>query len=126
MATFGLGTYYVDLYDERTLVAMKLSALLGRTAVRDVCDLDLLLPIHLPSNSLIEWAIQHAGVFFADAPQLLEAKLVSMDWSLFQTQMIADSQLMLRISKDTWGEMKARVGSCLTQLLLRQVQAGDL
>jgi hypothetical protein len=49
-----------------------------------------------------------------------------MDWSLFQTQMIADSQLMLRISKDTWEEMKARVGSCLTQLLLRQVQAGDL
>ena len=126
VATFGLGTYYVDLYDERTLVAMKLSALLGRTAVRDVCDLDLLLPTHLPSPALVDWAIQHAGVSAADAPTLLTAQLTSMDWTLFQTQMIADENLMSKTSSDTWEDMKARVGSTLTEVLLSHRQHQDV
>jgi predicted nucleotidyltransferase component of viral defense system len=53
LAAYGIGTYYVDLYDEGTLVAMKLAALLDRTATRDVCDLDQLLPAHVPGPALI-------------------------------------------------------------------------
>jgi predicted nucleotidyltransferase component of viral defense system len=117
VSAYGLGTYFVDLYDERTLVAMKLAALLGRTAVRDVCDLDLLLPTYIPGGKLIDWALQHAGVSPFAASNAVKEKLASMHWSLFETQMLADSALMSRMDAASWQQMRVRVGKSLISIL---------
>ncbi len=117
MAAFGIGTYYVDLYDERTLAAMKLAALLGRTAVRDVWDLDLLLPLHPPGTPLIAWALEYSGVTAHDASRVVMDRLGSMDWNLFRTQMLADERAMATMRESSWAEMRARVGRILGDLL---------
>ncbi len=116
-ATFGLGTFYVDLYDEGTLVAMKLAALLGRTAARDVYDLDLLLPAHVPGPSLIDWALDHAAVTPAEASHRVQQKLDSMDWDLFRTQMLIDPAVLERFDEARWQEMKNRVQRALADIL---------
>lgn len=117
VAAYGLGTFYVDLYDEGTLAAMKLAALLQRTAVRDVYDLDLLLSAHPPGPSLIDWALEHAGLAAPEALRQLQHKLASMDWSLFRSQMLIDPIVLERFEKDTWEDMKSRVQRALTGLL---------
>jgi hypothetical protein len=117
VSAFGLGTYYIDLYDEATLVAMKLAALLGRTAARDVTDLDLLLPKHRPGGGLIEWALAHARVDPSDAARAAEEKLASMSYEFFRTEMLADAELLKRIDEAEWDAMRARVGRELADLL---------
>ena len=117
VAAYGLGTFYVDLYDESTLAVMKLAALLGRTAVRDVYDLDLLLPAHPPGPSLIEWALEHAGLAPKDASWRVQHQLTSMDWNLFRTQMLIDPAVLDRFEETTWEDMKGRVQRALTSLL---------
>ncbi|HEV2270466.1 MAG TPA: nucleotidyl transferase AbiEii/AbiGii toxin family protein [Steroidobacteraceae bacterium] len=117
VAAFGLGTFYVDLYDESTLAAMKLAALLERTAVRDVYDLDLLLPAHPPGPSLIEWALEHAGLAQPDALRRVQHQLTSMDWNLFRSQMLIDPAVLDRFEETTWEDMKGRVQRALTSLL---------
>jgi hypothetical protein len=117
VAAFGIGTYYVDLYDERTLAAMKLAALLGRTAVRDVWDLDLLLPLHAPATPLIAWALEHSGVTAHDASKAVMARLASMDWNLFETQMLADDRAMATMRESSWAETRGRVGRMLGDVL---------
>lgn len=117
VAAYGLGTFYVDLYDESTLAAMKLAALLERTAVRDVYDLDLLLPAHPPSPSLIGWALEHTGLAPRDALRRVQGQLTSMDWNLFRSQMLIDPAVLERFEKTTWEDMKGRVQSALTGLL---------
>lgn len=117
VSAFGLGTYYVDLYDEATLVAMKLAALLGRTAARDVTDLDLLLPKHRPGGGLIQWALAHARVDPPDAARAAEEKLESMSYEFFRTEMLADAELLKRIDETEWDAMRARVGRELANLL---------
>jgi hypothetical protein len=117
VSAFGLGTYYVDLYDEKTLVAMKLAALLGRTAARDVTDLNLLLPNHQPSGALIEWALAHAQVEPSDASRLVGEKLEAMGYDFFKTEMPADSELLGRIAEAEWQATRARVRSKLGDLL---------
>ncbi len=124
VASFGLGTYYVDLYEEKTLVAMKLAALLGRTTTRDVCDLDLLLPSHLPERKLIDWTLSHASVTPDQSSQAVREKLASMAWTLFQTQMLGDSALLERITEAAWREMRERVGEVLTRMLDRHALDG--
>src|ERR1700675_140507 len=73
IAALGLGVFYVDLYSEPTLVAMKIAALLSpdRCAPRDVYDLDLLLPVHQPGRALLAWALDVAQVAPIDASQAL-------------------------------------------------------
>jgi len=117
VSAFGLGAYYVDLYDEETLVAMKLAALLGRTAARDVTDLDLLLPKHRPGGALIEWALAHARVDPSDASRAVEDKLASMSYGFFRTEMLADAELLGRIDEAEWDAMRARVRRELGRLL---------
>jgi hypothetical protein len=117
VAAFGLGAYYVDLYDERTLAAMKLAALLDCTAVRDVCDLDLLLPDHSPGEALLEWAVSHAGVLPEDASRAVEQKLAAMNWEVFQTQMLADPAMMERVDSAGWDSMRERVRKQAADLL---------
>lgn len=125
LASYGLGTYYVDLYDEKTLVAMKLAALLDRTATRDVCDLDLLLPSHIPGRELIGWALNHVSVAPDQASHLVREKLASMAWTLFQTQMLGDPALLARMSEESWREMRERVGRALTRALDEHTSNGD-
>lgn len=115
-AAFGLGTFYVDLYDECTLVAMKLAALLERTAARDVYDLDLLLPTHIPGPNLIDWALDHAVVARTEASHRVQEKLDSMDWHLFRTQMLIDPAVLERFDEARWQEMKDRVQRALTDI----------
>ncbi len=117
LGAYGLGTFYIDLYDESTLVAMKLAALYERTAVRDVHDLDLLLPDHLPGPNLIDWALEHAGLQPREASERVKEKLISMDWSLFHSQMLIDPALVERLGEAGWEKMKARVERALTDLL---------
>ena len=117
VAAYGLGTFYVDLYDESTLAAMKLAALLERTAVRDVYDLDLLLPAHPPGPTLIEWALEHAGLARQDALRRVQHQLASMDWNLFRSQMLIDPAVLGRIDETAWEDMKCRVHRALTSLL---------
>jgi len=125
LATYGLGRYYVDLYDERTLVAMKLAALLGRTATRDVCDLDLLLPTHVPDHVLIQWALEQSAVSADAASLAVHDKLASMDWTLFESQMIADPVLTGRMNPQAWQEMRDRVDEALSTMLDAHALRGD-
>lgn len=117
LPAYGLGTFYVDLYDESTLVAMKLAALLERTAVRDVYDLDLLLPAHVPGPGLIDWVLEHAGVTSMEASERVQQKLASMDWNLFRSQMLIDPALLERFDAARWQEMKNRVHRALADFL---------
>lgn len=118
VSAFGLGRYYVDLYDERTLVAMKLAALLGRTAARDVIDLDLLLPNHRPAGELIGWALDQAHVEPSEAAHAVEQKLLSMSYEFFKTEMVSDHALLERVDESEWEAMRLRVGGPLTTLLV--------
>jgi predicted nucleotidyltransferase component of viral defense system len=126
VSAFGLGTYYVDLYDEKTLVAMKLAALLGRTAARDVTDLDLLLPKHRPTGVLIAWALAHAQVDASDASGAVGEKLASMSYDFFKTEMLADAELLARIEETEWEAMRARVRHALSDLLDDHALQGEL
>ena len=122
-ASYGVGTFYVDLYEEGTLAAMKLAALLGRSAVRDVYDLDLLLPAHAPGLKLIQWALEHAHIDAADAARAVVDRLVALDWNLFRSQMLIDPELLGRIDAAAWEAMKARVRDVLAPLLDEQARA---
>ena len=121
IAALGLGVFYVDLYSEPTLAAMKIAALLSpdRCAPRDVYDLDLLLPVHQPGRGLLAWALDVAQVAPIDAPKTLRNKLEAMPWDLFQSQMLPaiESATAFRFTPDTWFEMKDRVAGTLAPLL---------
>jgi hypothetical protein len=121
IAALGIGVFYVDLYSEPTLAAMKIAALLSpdRCAPRDVYDLDLLLPAHLPGRKLLEWALEVAEVAPIDASQTLRSKLEAMPWELFQTQALSsiEPDTAARYSAETWEAMKNRVAFVLIPLL---------
>jgi hypothetical protein len=120
ITALGLGVFYVDLYSEPTLAAMKIAALLSpdRCAPRDVYDLDLLLPVNQPGRELLEWALDVAHVAPIDASQVLREKLEAMPWDLFQTQTLPaiEPTTASRYTADTWKEMKDRVTGSLTPL----------
>jgi hypothetical protein len=121
VAALGMGTFYVDLYAEPVLAAMKLAALLSpdRCAPRDVYDLDLLLPAHVPGPALLHWALQTAGIAPLEASQALLSKLEVMPWSLFEAQVLPsiDPLLAVRLDAQTWAAMKLRVAGPLSELL---------
>jgi hypothetical protein len=124
IASLGLGLFYVDLYSEPTLTAMKIAALLSpdRCAPRDVYDLDLLLPAHEPGPELLAWALEVAQVSLVDAPRVLQEKLVAMPWELFQTQTLPalDPSLASRYTPAVWAEVKGRVTNSLSELFAKQ------
>lgn len=121
IAALGIGIFYVDLYSEPTLAAMKIAALLSpdRCAPRDVYDLDLLLPAHLPSWELLEWALEVAEVAPIDASQTLRSKLEAMPWGLFQTQLLSSMEpgAASRYGAEIWEAMKNRIAIVLIPLL---------
>jgi len=121
VAAFGFATFYVDLYEEPVLAAMKLAALLSpdRCAPRDVYDLDLLLPAHLPGFALLNWALKVARIAPPEASQALQNKLEAMPWSLFETQILPsiDPLIAARYNAESWAAMKTRVAGPLSELL---------
>lgn len=117
VSTFGLGTYYVDLYGEGTLAAMALAALLGRTAARDVTDLDLLLADHRPDDALIQWVLGQVKADPPNAVRAMEEKLAAMSHEFFRTEMLASGSLLARIDGAAWYDMRSRVREKLAEVL---------
>jgi len=110
----GMPVFYVDVYDESTLAAMKLAALLSpsRHAPRDVYDLDLLIAdgYHPNAAALLDLLAVHkiAEPGFAD---LLESKLDSMGWDKFAAQVMSafGQDEAQRFDPNAWEAMKGRV-----------------
>ncbi|MDZ7749791.1 MAG: nucleotidyl transferase AbiEii/AbiGii toxin family protein [Halofilum sp. (in: g-proteobacteria)] len=72
----GTTRFWVDVYDDATLAATKLAALLGRGAPRDVYDLDLLMGAgEPPSAEQVGWAVRRAGADGREPVELLWAQL---------------------------------------------------
>jgi len=121
VAAFGFGPFYVDLYDEPVLAALKLAALLAsdRCAPRDVYDLDLLLPAHLPGSELLSWSLEAARIAPLEASQALQNKLEAMPWSMFETQVLpsVDPLIASRFDAASWAAMKTRIAATLCELL---------
>jgi predicted nucleotidyltransferase component of viral defense system len=114
-AALGLGPFYVDSYAEETLIALKLAALLGRTAARDVYDLDVLMSTHTPDRDLMDWALSSKRVTPQSAAAAISEQLGGMSYELFRTDMLAaNPEILERIDAPAWAEMKHRVQTALT------------
>ena len=126
VASLGLGTFFVDLYDAPTLGAMKIAALLSpvRHAPRDVFDLDLLLPAHQPTPEGLQWALDHAGLTPEGASEMVKEKLAAMPWDLFATQVrpSLDPEVATRFDAEAWQAMRNRVATAVTELLAAQAE----
>jgi hypothetical protein len=121
VAAFGFAAFYVDLYEEPVLAAMKLAALLSpdRCAPRDVYDLDLLLAAHPPGLELLNWALKMARIAPPEASQALQNKLEAMPWSMFEAQLLPSLAPLIaaRYNAESWAAMKTRVAGPLAELL---------
>lgn len=112
--------FWVDLYDDATLIATKLAALLGREAPRDVYDLDLLLDTGAsPSPEQVVWAIERAGVDPDTARAVLWSRLDALDWDRFVNELrdVLPPAVAERIDENEWTAMKLRVGEYVEALL---------
>ncbi|MGH8250658.1 MAG: nucleotidyl transferase AbiEii/AbiGii toxin family protein [Steroidobacteraceae bacterium] len=111
----GLPVFYVDIYDEPTLAAMKLAALLStsRHAPRDVYDLDLLIANgHRPDPSILGTMLELRGHEVGDLEYTLHDKLESLSWPDFQSQLQSalEPGEAERFDAREWETMKQRVG----------------
>lgn len=111
----GLPVFYVDLYDEPTLAAMKLTALLSpaRHAARDVYDLDLLIANgHRPDPAILATMLDAQGFEKKTRESALHAKLESLSWRDFESQISTalDPGEAKRFDSGEWDAMKQRVG----------------
>jgi hypothetical protein len=73
----------------------------------------------------IDWALNHAKVAPYAASDAVREKLGSMDWTLFQTQTLADPALLERTEQAAWQSMRERVGKILAQILDQHVLRVD-
>jgi predicted nucleotidyltransferase component of viral defense system len=116
----GIARFWVDIYDQPTLIATKLAALLGREVPRDVYDLDLLIAGSTPpSPEQVRWAIERADFSGSDVTEILRDRLDALSWNRFQTDLsdalpdyVAD-----RIDAAEWASMRQRVGTYVEKLL---------
>lgn len=119
-AAVGIPRFWVDVYDEATLIATKIAALLGRDTARDVYDLDLLMGIAVkPSKELVQWAVQRAHLEGSDPLTVLHANLQALTWDRYVTE-LRDSIMETsaeRIDAGEWSAMKKRVGDYVAGLL---------
>jgi hypothetical protein len=125
-AAAGIGRFWVDMYDEPTLIATKLAALLGREAPRDVYDLDRLMTAPPPSTPQVRWAIDRAGLDWQDPVTALRAHLDALSWERFMTD-LRDSlpeEVAERIDETEWRAMKERVAAYAESLLSSNTGAG--
>lgn len=120
LAAKGVARFWVDTYDEPTLIATKIAALLGRTVPRDVYDLDLLhARFEAPNREQLAWAIQRAGIEMQQASTTLWEHLDALSWERFETE-LRDSlpeNVAERIDATEWTSMKLRVGEYVDALL---------
>src|SRR5579859_3207935 len=87
-AATGVAHFWVDMYDEPTLVATKLAALLGRETPRDVYDLDLLIDAaDAVSPELIAWAVGRAHLQGEDPVKVLWAHLDALSYARFESEL---------------------------------------
>jgi hypothetical protein len=121
IATGIMSPFWVDIYDQPTLVATKVAALLGRGAARDVYDLDLLLPYAAPSAKQIGWAIERADLQGQDPVEVLGARLDALTWQRFQTDLrdALPEHIAERIDEAEWSSMRGRVRNGVQRLLER-------
>ncbi len=115
-----IGRFWVDTYDEQTLIATKLAALLGREVPRDVYDLDLLKDAAEPPNAeLVDWAIGRANLHGADPVTVLRAHLDVLTWARFRDELLdaLPGEARDRMSEAEWQSMKSRVGAYAQKLL---------
>ncbi|MDE2345951.1 MAG: nucleotidyl transferase AbiEii/AbiGii toxin family protein [Gammaproteobacteria bacterium] len=119
-AAAGIPRFWVDIYDPATLAATKLAALLGREAVRDVYDLDLLLHGSTPPTpEQVRWAVERAHLQGQDAQDVLRAHLDALDWQRYHTE-LRDSlpeASAARIDEQEWNALRRRVGEFAAGLL---------
>ncbi len=119
-AAVGIPRFWVDIYDLPTLIATKISALLGRETARDVYDLDLLMATRkTPSVEQVRWAIERAHLQAQDALAVLRAHLEGLDWRRYQTE-LRDSlpeETAARIDEQEWNALRRRVGEYVSGLL---------
>lgn len=116
----GGGPFWVDLYDEPSLLVTKLAALLGRSACRDAYDIDLLKDITArPDADRVRWALSRAGLTAAEAQETLWAHLDAMDHERFLSE-LADAlpeSVRERLDEEEWTALKLRVGEYAEQCL---------
>jgi predicted nucleotidyltransferase component of viral defense system len=119
-AAVGIPRFWVDIYDEPTLIATKIAALLGRDTARDVYDLDLLMGTRVsPSKQLVQWAVQRAHLEESDPLAVLQANLQALTWQRYLTELrdsLTESSAE-RIDVREWQAMKKRVADYVAELL---------
>lgn len=120
LAAKGIARFWVDIYDEPTLIASKIAALLGRDVPRDVYDLDLLHQQHeSPTAEQVAWAVTRAGLGIQDARATLWQHLAALSWERFQTELqgALPADVAARLDENEWTATKQRVGDYVQALL---------
>lgn len=119
-AAKGIPRFFVDVYDEPTLIATKIASLLGRNVPRDVYDLDLLhAQFNPPTARQLEWALERAGKSGAEAREIVWQHLDALTWDRFETELLASlpESVAGRVDEEEWTAMKLRVGEYVDGLL---------
>lgn len=112
-AAAGIARFWVDVYDEPTLAATKLAALLGRETPRDVYDLDLLMGVaDTLSPALVAWAVARAHLQGQDPVPVLRAHLDGLSYARFESELegALSPEVRERIDEAAWTAMKQKVG----------------
>lgn len=119
-AAIGIARFWVDIYDEPTLAATKLAALLGRETPRDVYDLDLLQGVAPAiSPELVAWAVRRAHLQGGDPVAVLWAHLDALSYARFESELegALSPQVAARIDETAWTAIKLKIGEYAEQLL---------
>ncbi|HEU5399140.1 MAG TPA: nucleotidyl transferase AbiEii/AbiGii toxin family protein [Gammaproteobacteria bacterium] len=119
-AATGIARFWVDVYDEATLAATKLAALLGREVPRDVYDLDLLraaAPAIPPA--LTAWAVARAHPDGQDPVRVLWEHLDALGYERYRAELEGSlsPDAAARLDETEWTAMKLRVGEYLERQL---------
>lgn len=126
LARRGAARFWVDVYDDATLAATKLAALLGRAAPRDVYDLDLLMDSgESPTPEQVEWAVGRAGIGDRTPVDVLWGQLDDLGWTRYRDELrdALPAEVAARIDEEEWDAMKLHVGEYAQTLL--ETSAGD-
>ncbi|MFI4921179.1 MAG: nucleotidyl transferase AbiEii/AbiGii toxin family protein [Gammaproteobacteria bacterium] len=119
-AATGIARFWVDVYDEATLAATKLAALLGREVPRDVYDLDLLRgPAGDIPPALVAWAVGRAGLGGREPAQVLWEHLDALGYDRYRAELEGSlaPAAAARLDETEWTAMKLRVGEYLERQL---------
>lgn len=117
----GIARFWVDVYDEATLAATKLAALLGREVPRDVYDLDLLRgPAGELPPALVAWAVARAALGGREPAQVLWEHLDALAYGRYRAELEGSlpPDTAARIDETEWTAMKLRVGEYLERQLV--------